>query len=348
MRAVVPVFDQNAERPISGFAFLGLESGAELPAESEQSRLSVPSAVVDKAPLTRRELREAEGTARVAAALAPSPGPVEFPRRSSVARKRKPVRRPQRSAMRPVARPTAGVPKKSLRKRAASKLFSVGAMTFAGALMIGMSVPANAFISNTTASYDTAVLAAEKLPAQTFEVSATAVESAPVRDSFVVTSYAELLRQKYGNRSYSYSTTAGAIRWPFPYPVPITDGWGERVSPCRGCSSYHEGVDFTAGDGAPIYAIADGVVSYSEVSDSGYGNHVIIDHVVGGQKVQSLYAHMQMNSSPLTPGSVVKVGDFVGLVGSTGAVTGPHLHFELHLNGSPVDPFAWLQANAVN
>lgn len=239
---------------------------------------------------------------------------------------------------------TGRPPKKPFQQRAAAKGLSFAAMLFAGALVVGMSVPANAFMTATTPA---ATIAAEKLPTQSISVADSVVQLATVRDAFTVISYAEQLQLKYGNRSYSFTATSGAVRWPFPYPVPITDGWGDRVSPCFGCSTFHKGVDFTPGEGAPIYAIADGVVSFAEVSDSGLGNNVTIDHMINGQKVQSIYAHMQMNSSPLTVGTQVKVGDFVGLVGMTGSATGPHLHFEIHLDGVAVDPFAWLTANAV-
>ena len=65
-----------------------------------------------------------------------------------------------------------------------------------------------------------------------------------------------------------------------------------------------------------------------------------------GQDVQTLYAHMQHTSVPVSTGDEVKVGDFLGLVGSTGTATGIHLHFEVLLDGVQVDPFAWLKANA--
>ena len=88
------------------------------------------------------------------------------------------------------------------------------------------------------------------------------------------------------------------------------------------------------------------LVTYTEVSDYGYGNHVRIVSTINGDQVEALYAHMQMNSSPLKVGDTVKVGDFLGLVGSTGTSTGNHLHFEIKLNGTNVDPFAYLQAVA--
>ena len=109
------------------------------------------------------------------------------------------------------------------------------------------------------------------------------------------------------------------------------------------------GVDFVPGGGTPIYAIADGTVKHAgEDQSSGYGNHVIITHTINGQSIESITAHMVSGSSPIVTGQRVKVGDFLGLVGDTGISYGAHLHFEIHVEGVPVDPFAWLQANAVN
>ncbi|MFZ2964979.1 MAG: M23 family metallopeptidase, partial [Rhodoglobus sp.] len=146
--------------------------------------------------------------------------------------------------------------------------------------------------------------------------------------------------------SYAYTATTGDVRWPFPYPVPITDQFGVRY--IDGGEEFHNGLDFVPGHGTPIYAIADGVVVTATELQWSYGNHVIIQHNLGGVNVQSLYAHMASGSSPLKVGDIVKVGDFVGLVGDTGRAYGSHLHLEIHVDGVPVDPFAWLTANAVN
>jgi murein DD-endopeptidase MepM/ murein hydrolase activator NlpD len=135
------------------------------------------------------------------------------------------------------------------------------------------------------------------------------------------------------------------VRWPLDNVGSVSDGFGPRLSPCAGCSSQHMGTDFVPGLGAQIYAIAAGTVSVSTHS-GGYGQHVFIDHVINGQSVRSLYAHLQAGSSPLFAGQHVEAGAFVGLVGTTGAVTGPHLHHEILVNGSNVDPYAWLSANA--
>jgi murein DD-endopeptidase MepM/ murein hydrolase activator NlpD len=233
------------------------------------------------------------------------------------------------------------------KKSFGARIFPAFAMLFAGALLVGVSVPANAFIDpDVDAALDAP--AAASLPAQSLSVDAAAKATTVERGEFRTTSYAQLLQEKYGNVSYNYNVTTGAVRWPFPYAVPISSGYGERAAPCRGCSSVHHGIDFTPGAGAPIYAIASGTVSYTEVSDSGFGNQVMIDHVIKGQKVSSFYGHMAMNSSPLKIGDKVEVGDLVGLVGATGVATGPHLHFEIWLDGAQTNPYVWLKANAVN
>ena len=237
----------------------------------------------------------------------------------------------------------AGSPKRN----PASTLLSIGAMLFSGALLVGTTVPANAFITFASETSSVEQVSAKTAPVQTAEVAADATVGAAARDAFTVTSYAEVLRAKYGTRVYTFAPTSGAVRWPFPYATPISSGYGDRVAPCRGCSSHHNGVDFTPGSGTPIYAIADGVVTASEFSGS-FGQHVYLDHVIDGKKVESIYGHMIGGSSPLVTGQTVKVGDLIGLVGSTGASTGAHLHLEVHVDGVVLDPFAWLQANASN
>ena len=232
-------------------------------------------------------------------------------------------------------------------------------MLAAAALLVGTSVPATALFdpdappaSAVMASIATSGEAAgddsELTQEQVVDVEAGADLTAAVasRDDWSVTSYAEMLRLKYGSRDFSYSTSgSGAVRWPFLAAVPINSGFGERVAPCRSCSSYHQGLDFGAGSGVPIFAIADGVVIKSEYS-GGFGQHAIIEHTINGQRVQSVYAHMTGGSSPLVAGQEVRAGDLVGAVGNTGVTTGAHLHFEIHIDDIPIDPFAWLQANA--
>ncbi|MDQ1549399.1 MAG: hypothetical protein QOD27_1057 [Microbacteriaceae bacterium] len=233
--------------------------------------------------------------------------------------------------------------RKSVKRAVLSKLVTIGAMLGVGALMISTSLPANAFFNAVETDYTT-VQATES---QSIKVASDAVEKAATRDSYTVTSLASQLRLKYGNRNFSYTNNVnGTIQWPFPVPVPISSGFGPRTAPCGGCSSMHQGIDFTPGSGVVIDSIADGVVSQVIASHAGLGNHIIIDHVINGQKVQSVYAHMLDGSFKVTVGQLVTVAQPIGEVGSTGESTGAHLHFEIHLNGVPVDPFAWLKANA--
>lgn len=226
-----------------------------------------------------------------------------------------------------------------------SKLMSVGAMVGAAAMMVATTVPANAFYSVDTAAHSPLAVVA---PVQSLSVGTDADPTVAVgRDAYTVSSLADQIRVRFGSRSFSYTNDpTGTIQWPFTIAVPISSGFGGRSAPCSGCSSYHEGIDFVPGAGAPIQAIADGVVSSVVVSNAGLGNHVVVDHVINGQKVQSVYAHMRYGSIKVAEGQQIKVTDIIGLVGSTGESTGPHLHFEIHLGGVPVDPFAWMKANA--
>jgi hypothetical protein len=223
-------------------------------------------------------------------------------------------------------------------------------MATAPLLFIGVSMPVNLFYTSDIAAPAIAFeddQSGEDEFGQAFIVDSADPDITTInRESWSVTSYAEVLRTRYGGRSFSYSVNnAGAIRWPFPTAVPISSGFGNRIAPCRYCSSYHRGVDFVPGRGKPTYAMADGVVTQSEFS-GGYGQHVYIEHQINGQSVMTVYAHLQRDSSPLRVGDRVSVGDFVGLVGSTGTSTGAHLHFEVRIDGVYVDPFAFLTANA--
>lgn len=226
---------------------------------------------------------------------------------------------------------------------------TIGAMVGAGLMMVSTSIPANAFLPTDSTAGALTSAAPEAAPAdvQSLKVQATAADQSLTRDGYTAVSLREQLFLEYGNRDFSFTNDPnGTIQWPFPIGVPISSGFGDRIAPCSGCSSYHEGVDFTPGGGTPIQAIADGVVSAVEDYTWGLGVHVIIDHHINGKLVQSVYGHMQRGSVRVTVGQEVKVTDIVGLVGSTGASTGNHLHLEIHINGVPVDPFAWLKANA--
>lgn len=113
----------------------------------------------------------------------------------------------------------------------------------------------------------------------------------------------------------------------------IASGFGTRIDPVYKVSKFHAGLDFAAQQGTPIYATADGRVKEASRQEGGYGNHVIINH---GYGYETLYGHMVRIKA--REGQSVKRGEVIGWVGSTGKSTGPHCHYEVHKNGTPVDP----------
>lgn len=130
---------------------------------------------------------------------------------------------------------------------------------------------------------------------------------------------------------------SGEVRWP------ISDfKLGQRL----GAGRNHQGVDFIAPAMTPIFAVAAGVVSVSQESYGGYGVGVAIDHVIGGQRVGSIYGHMTYGTRQVSAGQTVEAGQLIGFVGSTGRSTTNHLHLEIRINGGVVDGYSWLEANA--
>lgn len=113
----------------------------------------------------------------------------------------------------------------------------------------------------------------------------------------------------------------------------IASGFGMRIDPVYGTPKMHKGLDFTAPQGTPIYATGNGIVRETGFSDGGYGNHVVINH---GYGYETLYGHMVRIKA--RNGQRVKRGELIGWVGSTGKSTGPHCHYEVHVNGNEVDP----------
>jgi len=118
----------------------------------------------------------------------------------------------------------------------------------------------------------------------------------------------------------------------------ISSGFGYRADPFTGAGAFHPGLDFRGPIGAPIYAAAPGRVSFVG-QRSGYGNCVEIDH---GNGLQTRYAHMSGFRTQV--GRQVSPGEVIGLIGSTGRSTGPHLHFEVRIADRPVNPRPFLEA----
>lgn len=115
--------------------------------------------------------------------------------------------------------------------------------------------------------------------------------------------------------------------------IALASGFGLRIHPVYKVKKMHNGIDFAASIGTPIYATADGTVSKVEVRFSGYGKLVEIDHGFG---YRTRYAHM--HDFTVKNGQQVKRGDLIGYVGNTGLSTAPHLHYEVLINDQRVDP----------
>jgi len=138
------------------------------------------------------------------------------------------------------------------------------------------------------------------------------------------------------------STTADWMRAnaaPNLWPVEgqITGSFGERIDPFNGEGAFHSGVDISAGFGSPVMAPADGVVTFADFM-GGYGRAVMVDH---GHGISTRYGHLA--SFGVTAGQVIHRGDTIGYVGLSGRSTGPHLHYEVRINDTPVNPYKYLR-----
>ena len=120
----------------------------------------------------------------------------------------------------------------------------------------------------------------------------------------------------------------------------IASGFGYRNDPFTKARKFHEGMDFAAKTGTPIFATGNGVVERADNTASGYGNHIVIRHGFG---YETLYGHLSKYNC--RAGQRVKRGDIIGYVGSTGRSEGPHLHYEVHKNNEVVNPLNFYYGN---
>jgi murein DD-endopeptidase MepM/ murein hydrolase activator NlpD len=126
------------------------------------------------------------------------------------------------------------------------------------------------------------------------------------------------------------AVVSGSGRLSWPVSGPVTSGFGSRWG------RMHEGIDIAVGQGTPVHAAAAGTVIYAGWME-GYGNLVVIDH---GNGLSTAYGHNSALASSI--GQTVSAGQVIAYSGSTGHSTGPHVHFEVRVNGSPVDPLGYL------
>lgn len=148
-----------------------------------------------------------------------------------------------------------------------------------------------------------------------------------------------IYRHKLADGSVDYfkadgtSNKRGLIRTPVE-GARISSGYGMRRHPVLGYSKMHKGIDFAAPTGTPIYAAGDGVISKAGWVN-GYGNYIKINH---NGSLATAYGHMSRMAGGMRPGVRVKQGQVIGYVGRTGRATGPHLHYEIVMNGKQVNP----------
>jgi murein DD-endopeptidase MepM/ murein hydrolase activator NlpD len=289
---------------------------------------------------TRAQRRAEQPTARAGRA-----------HRASAAERLAPTARPGVTASAPprAPRPAPRVRSAARVRKLATTGVTFAAMAFVALMAVSTSLPAEALLSS--ADVQAAAYAAHKTtqsePAQTLTMDGGTDTISVQRDGYESKTIAEVAQASGIRMEATFTNNPnGTIQWPFAVGVHIGDHFGARD--CAGCSANHMGQDFNPGIGAPIQAIADGVVSYTEDGEGSLGVHMIIDHMIGGKLVSSVYAHMIHGSMLFKTGDVIKVGQVIGKVGNTGMSTGPHLHFEIRLggkNGLHVDPLAWLYAN---
>lgn len=248
-------------------------------------------------------------------------------------------------------------------RKAVKPLRSVAIFGAVGALVAAVALPAYASTTPTEAAATTLQqLAADD--SQSLVVASAATAASLNRGTFTATTPDEIAKKKaeeaaaaraaaaasaaaaslassggnFNTGNYALvSPGSGEVRYPLPqgsYNVSRTVGGA------------HQGADMLAPAGTPIYAAAAGVVRASAESIGGYGVAVMLDSVVGGQRVQTTYGHMIYGSRQVQAGDTVAAGQLIGFVGSTGRSTANHLHFEVWVNGGLMEPIAWLGANA--
>lgn len=244
--------------------------------------------------------------------------------------------------------------RRSTARKLAAAGATIGVMGIAGLLAVSMTLPAEAVaaaqglqstsaMSLVAAGTDVPGADATDEEIQAYVASSDVAEANLQRsEDYSTVSLVDVAAEEgiqYSDSLYTNDPEA-AIQWPFKVGVAMSSGYGPR----RG--RLHAGIDLVPGNGAPIQVIADGTVRIATESGGAYGVTVYVDHIIDGELVTSHYAHMQFGSLRVKAGDKVEVGDIVGLVGNTGRSYGAHLHFEIIINGSTVDPLPWMQEHA--
>lgn len=144
------------------------------------------------------------------------------------------------------------------------------------------------------------------------------------------------------NHTYARAWQKNVVPSMWPVNGSLLSRFGDREDPFSGEGAFHKGVDISAPMGTPVHAAADGIVEHAEYAGGGYGKLVIVDH---GNGMRTWYAHLSRYS--VIPGQEIRRGEVLGASGATGRVTSPHLHFEVRMGGTPVNPHPYLVRSAM-
>jgi murein DD-endopeptidase MepM/ murein hydrolase activator NlpD len=228
-------------------------------------------------------------------------------------------------------------------------------VTAVAGLVATVAIPAFAAGRGDDAAVTLQQVAAEN--AQSLVVASEATPAALERGSYSATTPEEIDKKKQEEAAKKAlalrlasrsSVSSTSVSMDVPDTIAAA---GDVVRPLTSFNNFgtpyagHKGTDYMVGRGAPIYAIADGVVVASSEAGPGWGVYVKIAHNIGGKSVTSLYAHMLYGSRRVSVGQSVSAGQLIGQVSDTGRAFGTHLHLEIRVNGGYVNAESWLKAN---
>jgi murein DD-endopeptidase MepM/ murein hydrolase activator NlpD len=151
----------------------------------------------------------------------------------------------------------------------------------------------------------------------------------------VYQSFGLITRHPLGSLDDGLNLTNAPSLWPVVGPV--TSSFGERQDPFNGEGAFHAGIDISSTFGEPVRATADGTVEMADRA-SGYGREIVIDHGFG---IKTVYGHL--SGFAVTEGQQITRGQVIGYVGTSGRSTGPHLHYEVRVRNTPVNPHKYLR-----
>jgi murein DD-endopeptidase MepM/ murein hydrolase activator NlpD len=219
------------------------------------------------------------------------------------------------------------------------------AATGCAAVLVSAASPAFANTANSATSTTTTTTAAADVTAPLREGQGDVVDNGDSRFKSLFSSWTAIERTAptagTGEVATAYSSPVPTRGISVPSRMPLegaslTSNFGMRTHPVLGGRRQHQGIDLAAPTGTPVYATADGIIGRADWYSS-YGLYISINH---GASMETRYAHLSRLA--VAAGDTVKKGDLIGYVGSTGRSTGPHLHYEVRVEGLAVNPIPYM------